>query len=407
MRVLMTTTPSPSHLAPMIPLAWALRAAGHEVLVMGQPDIQKTAHAAGLTSVSVGAPYYGNDSVLPYLPPGIRPLQALGRNNKEVLPGAAKVYATHARYMVRSYLDVAREWRPDLVVGEQFDYTSLMIGGALGVPAVHHRWGVDPLTGPARPIAAIFLDGLCRRLGMDGLPEPHAVLDPCPPSLQDPDAAPGTPIRFVPFNGVGTRPTWVTEPRAGRRVCVTLGRQTLVTNGLPLLRHVLEAFDGLRDGADAAVEAVVTVDPRFRDQVGAVPAAVRIVDPTPLNLFLHTCDAVIHHGGCGSALTATAAGLPQLVLPQLLDQFTVGDALADAGAGISLDTAAAQDDPERVRAAVSALLTEEGHRRAAAELADEVRNMPSPAAVAADLEQLVPAAYGRASAPAPALVAAS
>ncbi|MDX3229772.1 nucleotide disphospho-sugar-binding domain-containing protein [Streptomyces sp. ME19-01-6] len=402
MRVLMTTTPSPSHLAPMIPLAWALLAAGHEVLVMGQPDIQKTAHSAGLSSVSVGAPYYGNDSVLPYLPPGIRPLQALGRNNKEVLPGAAKVYATHARYLVRAYLDVAREWRPDLVVGEQFDYTSLMIGGALGVPAVHHRWGVDPLTGPARPIAAIFLDGLCRRLGMDGLPEPHAILDPCPPTLQDPDAAPGTPIRFVPFNGVGTRPAWVTERRAARRVCVTLGRQTLVTNGLPLLRHVLEAFE---DGTD--VEAVVTVDPRFRDQVGAVPSAVRVVDPTPLNLFLHTCDAVVHHGGCGSALTATAAGLPQLVLPQLLDQFTVGDALAAAGAGISLDTAAAQDDPERVRAAVTALLTGDAHRRAAAELADEVRNMPSPAQVAADLEQLVATATGQAPAPAPALAAAS
>ncbi|MGO4422802.1 glycosyltransferase, partial [Streptomyces sp. MCAF7] len=198
------------------------------------------------------------------------------------------------------------------------------------------------------------------------------------------------------------RPTWVTEPRAQRRVCVTLGRQTLVTNGLPLLRHVLEAFDGL---GDEAVEAVVTVDPRFRDQVGAVPPAVRIVDPTPLNLFLHTCDAVIHHGGCGSALTATAAGLPQLVLPQLLDQFTVGDALADAGAGISLDTAAAQDDPERVRAAVSALLTDEGPRRAAAELADEVRSMPSPAAVATDLEQLVSAAIDKVSAPA--LAAAS
>ncbi|OMI33972.1 nucleotide disphospho-sugar-binding domain-containing protein [Streptomyces sparsogenes] len=405
MRVLMTTTPSPSHLAPMIPLAWALRAAGHDVLVMGQPDIQRTAHSAGLNSVSVGAPYHGNDSVLPYLPPGVRPLQVLGRNNREVLPGAAKVYATHARYMIHAYLEVARAWRPDLVVGEQFDYTSLMIGGALGVPAVHHRWGVDPLTGPARPIAAIFLDGLCRRLGMDGLPEPHAVLDPCPPALQAPDAAPGTPIRFVPFNGAGTRPDWVTERPAARRVCVTLGRQTLVTNGLPLLRHVIEAFDGLRDEGGAEVEAVVTVDSRFRDQVGTVPPAVRLVDPTPLNLFLHTCDAVVHHGGCGSAMTATAAGLPQLVLPQLLDQFTVGDALADAGAGIGLDTAAAQDDPEQVRAAVTALLTDEAYRSAADRLAEAVRDMPSPARVASDLEQLV--ATGQSPAGAPALAAAS
>lgn len=387
----MMTTPMPTHLPPMVPLAWALRAAGHEVLVAGQPDVQDMAHAAGLDSVCVGGWFHHNDWLSPYLPPGVRPLEALGRDNRMALAGNAKTVAVHARYLIPAYLEVARDWRPDLVVGEQLDFAAPVVAGVLGVPSVRHRWGVDPLSGPARPIAEVFLDGLCRRLGLDGLPEPALVLDPCPPVLQVPDAAPGTPIRFVPFNGRGTRPEWVRRRRAARRVCVTFGQQTLLLNGMPLLRHVLAAFDGLRD-----TEAVVTVDPSLQPGLGDLPDAVRVVDPTPLSLFLDTCDAIVHHGGCGTAMTATAAGLPQLVLPQIMDQFAAGDAVAAVGAGLSVERAADQDDPRRVREALGALLTEDGYRAAAAELAAAVRRMPSPARVALDLEQLVAESAGSA-----------
>ncbi|GAA3035986.1 hypothetical protein GCM10020000_11910 [Streptomyces olivoverticillatus] len=39
MRVLIIPSPVTTHFMPMIPLAWALRAAGHELLVAGQPDV--------------------------------------------------------------------------------------------------------------------------------------------------------------------------------------------------------------------------------------------------------------------------------------------------------------------------------------------------------------------------------
>ncbi|MDW6062592.1 hypothetical protein SAZ11_36845 [Streptomyces sp. FXJ1.4098] len=47
MRVLMMSTPVSSHFAPLVPLAWALRSAGHEVLVAGQPDVMGPARSAG------------------------------------------------------------------------------------------------------------------------------------------------------------------------------------------------------------------------------------------------------------------------------------------------------------------------------------------------------------------------
>ncbi|WP_042439892.1 nucleotide disphospho-sugar-binding domain-containing protein [Streptacidiphilus albus] len=384
MRVLMTTTPVPTHLTPMVPLAWALRAAGHEVLVVGQPDVEATVVAAGLSLARVGHPYHVDDLLLPYLPPGKRPLQSLGRPGPAGLADGAKTFLGHARYMVPRYLEVARQWRPDLVVGEQLEFASLVVGGALGIPVVRHRWGVDPLTALLRGAAGFFLDGLSRRHGLTSLPEPDLILDPCPPELQHASAAPGAPIRFVPFNGGGVRPEWALDRRTGRRVCVTLGGQTLKLNGMPLLRSVVDAFDGLAD-----TEAVVTVDPAHRAELGPVPRNVRLVDPTPLSLFLNDCDAIVHHGGCGTAMTATATGLPQLVLPQIMDQFAVADGLVAAGAGLAVDSAEEQDDPSRVRAALEQLLDGAGFRLSATELGESVARMPAPAAVVGDLEALI------------------
>lgn len=39
MRVLMMSTPAPTHFTPLVSLAWALRGTGHEVVVAGQPDV--------------------------------------------------------------------------------------------------------------------------------------------------------------------------------------------------------------------------------------------------------------------------------------------------------------------------------------------------------------------------------
>ncbi|NED82142.1 glycosyl transferase, partial [Streptomyces sp. SID11233] len=64
-------------------------------------------------------------------------------------------------------------------------------------------------------------------------------------------------------------------------------------------------------------EIVVTLPARHREALGPVGADTRVVDPTPLNLFLGSCDLLVHHGGTGSSLTACAFGVPQVVLPQI------------------------------------------------------------------------------------------
>ncbi|MFJ5528958.1 nucleotide disphospho-sugar-binding domain-containing protein [Streptomyces sp. NPDC093261] len=389
MRVLMLSTPFPTHFTPLVPLAWALRGAGHEVTVAAQPDVTDAARMAGIAAVDIGDRFHGLDVLQRHLPPGVRPLELMGPTPPEKMAGTTKLWETHARYLLSSYVEFAREWRPHLVVSEQLELAGPVVGAVLGVPSVQVRWGVDPLSGPSRASARNFLHGVCTRLGLDGLPDPDLLLDPCPPALRHPTAPPGSPLGHVPYNGVGTVPEWlrVPAPDSVRRVAVCLGNQTLVLNGSRLFRTIIESFDGLTD-----VQAVVTAAPEYHEGFGRLPDNVQVIEPVPLNLFLRDCDALVHHGGANTTMTGCHFGLPQVVLPQLVDQFASAELLAAAGAAQVLGEAEPQNDPARIRAAVTEVLSDERYLKSARELGDDMAAMPSPAQVVADLERLAAAA---------------
>jgi hypothetical protein len=56
MRVLLLPGLNKSHLYVMVPLAWALRSAGHDVLVAAQPDMAGDIAPTGLPGIAVGPP---------------------------------------------------------------------------------------------------------------------------------------------------------------------------------------------------------------------------------------------------------------------------------------------------------------------------------------------------------------
>lgn len=391
----MITTPVPTHFTSLVPLAWALRAAGHDVTVAGQPDIVPTVRSAGLIAASVGERF----DILTYLraklPGTSRPLEAWPRPAPEQMGFFGRVWMDHCRKMLPAYLELARELRPGLIIAEQLEFASLIVGGLLDIPVVHHRWGVDAISDLALRDARAELADLTTELGLARLPDPLRKLDPCPPSLQVPASAPADPVRYVPFNGTTVLPDWVrqghTRDPGVRRVVVSLGNLTLALNGGPFVRRLLCALAEL-----PGIELIVTVDQAYRDALLPLPAPVRVVDPTPLHLFLGACDAVVHHGGAGTTLTATAAGLPQLVLPQIADAFAAGERLQAVGAGLVLDQVAGQDDPGTLRDALAALLSEPGYRAAARELGREMARMPDPQQVADQLVGQGVATAGRA-----------
>jgi glycosyltransferase len=331
----------------------------------------------------VGDAFHVTDLMTSGVPEGQRPIEALGRPDDSVLAHGATVWIMHARYTAARYLRFARAWRPDLIVSDPMEFGALIVAGALRVPAVHHRWGIDSTSTPAWRPARHTLAGTCARLGLGELPRPAIVLDPCPAGLQAPGAARGAPIRYVPHNGSGPVPGWALKRPAARRVCVCLGRLTPAMNGLPLLRRIVEAVAGIPD-----VEAVLAVDASHRESLGDLPPSARIAGNVPLASFLDPCDMVIHHGGSGTGMTATALGCPQLVLPGLQDQFAFGDRIAACGAGITIDDATRQNDVVALREATGAVLTQSHFRESASSLRASIAAMPAPAAVAATLEQL-------------------
>ncbi|GAA4000387.1 DUF1205 domain-containing protein [Streptomyces marokkonensis] len=379
MRVLMMSTPVPTHFAPLVPLAWGLRAAGAEVLVTAQPDVMPMVRTAGLVGAPVGEKLDGDKHLLSFLTEGRRPLECFTRFPPEEMGFYGRVWMDQARTNIHAYLELARQWQPQLIVADQVEYASLLIGGVLGIPVIHHRWGVDPISDLALHEARTELADLAEELGLDGLPTPAQTLDPCPPSLQLPTTSPGTPIRHIPFNGYGEPPAWRTRTHP-RRVVVTLGTRTLQLNGVPHVRRVLKACAQVPD-----TEIIATVTSQYWEELGPMPSHVRLVPPTPLHLFIDTCDAMVHHSGSSTMLTAATAGLPQLALPQWSDQFALGEQLQKSGAGLTLDDTTRQDDPTLIHNSVQQLLDQPRFRTAAEKLGQEITTMPTPAETAEHL----------------------
>lgn len=380
MRVLVTTIPAAGHLTPIVPLAWSLRGAGHEVLVACQPTITGAVRSTGLSAVSVGPPFDVMEFFRARLPDGATPAEAWTFSPRVSFTAASRTWTAVAETVIGDMLEFAREWRPDLVVSDPMELAGRLVAGVLGVPVVLHRWGVDPLADGFDDGARRQTAKLARRLGLAGLPEPAFVLDPCPRALQIPEATAGRPVRYVPFNGAGTVP-----PRnasgAARRVCVTFGSVVPALNGEPLLRRVIQAVRDI-DG----VEAVLAVPARFADSVGQVPGEVSVYADVPLNLLLTGCDALVHHGGSGSGMTALTYGLPQVMLPQYADQYPWGERIEAYGAGLSLTGAEAQASADGIRDAIRSVLEKPGFRDAAVRLRDEIAAMPAPASLVPDLE---------------------
>jgi len=63
---------------------------------------------------------------------------------------------------------------------------------------------------------------------------------------------------------------------------------------------------------------------------------VCVVGDEPHHLVFPRCAAVVHHGGIGTTHAAARAGVPQAVMPHLLDQFYTAHRLSLAGVGFGV-----------------------------------------------------------------------
>ncbi|MFJ2751114.1 nucleotide disphospho-sugar-binding domain-containing protein [Streptomyces sp. NPDC087297] len=370
MRILFTGPPAAGHLFPMIPTAQALRAAGHEVLFAGSQPLDQL-RGAGFPIVEIGDGRsirevfeQSTGEEIRYVAPDMTPEQILGR--------AAHGFALVSRSTVEGLLEIADSWRPDLLIHDSFQAAAPLVAAKLKIPSVVHNFGVTSGLDMIGRLAAHFTEAY-ETYGVAGPAEPTA-LNVVPASLGGDPA--GLRMRYLPYNGGGIVPAGLLR-RGGRpRVAVTLGTVLAELDGVRAIVRLIEA------AASVDAEFLLAVGGADLGPLGTLPDNVRPLPWVPLAELLTASDALIHHGGSGTLLTALQAGLPQLLLPQGADHFTNADALTATGAALR----SASDDVDAPL--LTRLITDPALREAAARLREQNTALPTPAETVPALEAL-------------------
>jgi UDP:flavonoid glycosyltransferase YjiC (YdhE family) len=353
MRVMFTVFPAPAHFWPVVPYAWALQSAGHEVCVATPPgvdsgvatsDFHREVNRAGLSAVRCGQPaplslmdtdHSEYASLAPTVAEADRLIEALGIEPKDydawdvfyhfMLTTIHNYHPPQVRPDIAELVDFACAWRPDLVLWEPWFPCGAVAAQASG--AAHARilesadysgWFVGMLNAGSprvesdNPLAAA-LQPLAEHYGLDVTEElllGQWTINPFPPGMGLPTSTPTIRTRYVPYSSAAVMPDWLHRPTDRPRVALSLGVSTREYRRgdwgrAGKLLHALSDLD---------VEVVATLNAnQLADLAGQIPDNVRVIDYLPLRQLLPTCAAVIHHGGPASTAAASAMNVPQLV----------------------------------------------------------------------------------------------
>ncbi|MFC5183323.1 nucleotide disphospho-sugar-binding domain-containing protein [Actinomadura harenae] len=344
MRVLFTIYPnSLAHLYPVVPLAWALQSAGHEVRVAAHHSAAEQIITTGLSPVALGDP----DTPEVRLTDGAKPpktpeevdayARVLGLTERE-----REHWITYFQYLfvpMSDYLRVdrseasdlvefCRTWQPDLVL---WDVTvpsaavAARVSGAAQARLVNGEdvfaFSLDKLAEHAGDLRAAGLDENPLATMMRPLADKYGVeidrelllgqfsVDTIPDGLQLPTRVNRVHVRHIPFAGAQTFPKWLHEKPERPRVALTLGESTrrFIRGDWDRTPKIMKALEGLD------IEVVATLNSLQLDDVEKIPDNVRVIEWVNLTHLMPTCSAMIHHGGIGTYSAAVPAKVPHLV----------------------------------------------------------------------------------------------
>ncbi len=391
MRILFAVFGTRPHLYPLVPLAWAFRAAGHEVRLASTPRWATDISYTGLSPVAVGGPPQvttnARDDLAaamfsqhPWPSDWAANMVDLAPERLAYLESIGRYLIAAAAAMVDDLVAFARSWAPDLVVYDSFSYAGPVTAAALGVPGIRHLSGTDsaqrlemrqPSSDPLPEYVSLFA-----RFGMPATTEPSATVDPTPPSLRLVTPSKLHPMRYMPYNGPGSTPEGLMGQRSRPRVCVTWGHTMSTTgDGLLPFRAAINAI------AIQGMDCLIAAPAREIELLGPLPPSARALASVPLHLVLPYCDAIVHQGGDGTALTAATTANPQLIIASSPEADMCGGRITAAGAGIAIR----YESHAMVREAVQKLLSVPGYREGAEGLRDEIEAQPTPAEVVRSL----------------------
>jgi vancomycin aglycone glucosyltransferase len=325
---------------PLLVLGAWLRARGHQVRVCSGPDFADTVRALGFEHRDVG--------------PSVR--RELAREARAVVGGGLALLRASDRMLrlvLGEHVGALRRALEgcDHVIGGGAQLVAPSVCEALGIPYRYVIYCPAILPSSAHPpflvkrqdrspatnrlfwwlLLRVAGPGIRRQLapmraelGLRPLADPYAyMLTPRPVLAADPLLAEVPPDVSLPVQQVGALQPAVAAPLPAKL-------EAFLEQGSP---PVYLGFGSMTDPrpADtthclleavrlAGCRAVVSSGWAGLGQ-GALPEGVLVVDAVEHAALFPRVAAVVHHGGAGTTTTAARAGVPQLVVPHLLDQF--------------------------------------------------------------------------------------
>jgi glycosyltransferase (activator-dependent family) len=411
MRVLFTTIPEQTVFRSMVPLAWALRTAGHEVCVAAQPRLTEVITRAGLTAVPVGTDrdiwqsFETHPAELASLRTALlEPYDAAVQPDVswEYLKAGYDYHVTWWHKMdafpvISDLVSFARHWKPDLVIWEPTSYAGAIAAKASGAAHARLLWGLDVfgvtrdhylrLKAKQRRNArgdalADWLGHQAGRFGAEFTEDMtcgHFTIDPLPDSLRTPAALRHVPMRYMSYEDNEVAPAWLSATPARPRVALSLDQTGIEAfGGYPVkLPEILDALSDL--DIDIIATGLGDMPSRLPDNTTAAP-------PVPLSTLVPTCAAVVHHPSPAGLAVTASHGVPQLILPVYADEPPLGGRIAEQGAALELHSS--QATGQSIRDALLHLLKDPAFGRQAARLSEEMLAMPTPREVVGRLEGL-------------------
>ena len=280
MRVLFASTRGAGHFGPLVPFAHACERAGHDVLVAAPASAAMLAARAGLAHRPVGeAPAEAVEAAL----------WTGASSSEEVIRDV--FVGMHARTALPGMREVVADWRPDLIVRESMELSSVLAAGDIPVVRVGiHLDSRTDSTGWLEEIAASALGVEVEQL------REGPLLTRSPGGDED---------------GVHRFRTDVARRREPELVYVTFGSEAAGSPHFPrVYREAAEALEGL--------PVLMTVgDRRDPAELGPLPPSVRVERWVSQAEVMPRAAAMVSHGGSGLDADGPgrgrAAGLPAAV----------------------------------------------------------------------------------------------
>ncbi|MFD2467813.1 glycosyltransferase [Amycolatopsis silviterrae] len=387
MRVLLTGLPIRSHLVPaVVPVANALRRAGHEVAIATGGAMRGEIERLGVP-VLVLPDVLAPEQVQAKMP---RPPGGTVHGWRPEVTGPVNVPLFDEQMtaaFTANLLDVAKPWRPDLIVRETNEYGGFLAAEVLGVDLA--VLDIAPLIAGLVPDLVEQLNVVRAKFGLAAigsltpaygklaaglLPEswyPQALRTPQHRYYRVPDV-PGDPLDAA----------IAAVPADAPLVLMSLGSNVrmLLSAESRLLTIAVEALGTL------PVRAVVALGHDPAAWTGPRPANVHFVSFVQQRLLLGACDAFLTHAGFSGVREALDHGVPMAALPLFADQPANAARVEELGAGVQVDVAGLT--PDKLAAALKQVLDEPSARLAARGFQRRILALPSLTRFAADLEDL-------------------